>query len=125
MKVTLKFMGGAEALFGNVASRDVDLTQILTGENTTDDVKATTPDANTTDEGKSSVVWTIGSLLVWLRNSSGFLTGEESLFFSDEAGVRNGIMVLVNDCDWELLGELDYELAAGDTVVFISTLHGG
>jgi len=121
MKVTLKFMGGAEALFGNVASRDVD----LTGENTTDDVKATTPDANTTDEGKSSAKWSLAALLAWLKTSSGFLTGEESLFFSEEAGVRNGIMVLVNDCDWELLGELEYELADGDTVVFISTLHGG
>jgi len=123
MKVTLKFMGGAEALFGNVASRDVDLTQ-APAENSTDDVKATTPDANTTDEGKSRV-WSLRELLVWLKESSGFLTGEESLFFSEEDGVRNGIMVLVNEVDWELLGELEYELAQGDTVVFISTLHGG
>jgi ubiquitin related modifier 1 len=31
----------------------------------------------------------------------------------------------VNDCDWELLGGLDYEVQDGDVVVFISTLHGG
>jgi ubiquitin related modifier 1 len=38
---------------------------------------------------------------------------------------RPGILVLVNDTDWELLGQLDYELAPRDTVLFISTLHGG
>ena len=38
---------------------------------------------------------------------------------------RPGILVLVNDCDWELCGKLDAKLDEGDTVVFISTLHGG
>jgi hypothetical protein len=38
---------------------------------------------------------------------------------------RPGILVLVNDTDWELEGELDYRLEDGDEVVFISTLHGG
>jgi ubiquitin related modifier 1 len=38
---------------------------------------------------------------------------------------RPGILVLVNDCDWELLGGLEHEVQDGDVVVFISTLHGG
>lgn len=38
---------------------------------------------------------------------------------------RPGILVLINDTDWELEGELDYRLEDGDEVVFISTLHGG
>lgn len=38
---------------------------------------------------------------------------------------RPGILVLVNDTDWELEGEGDYQLKDGDEVVFISTLHGG
>lgn len=38
---------------------------------------------------------------------------------------RPGILILVNDVDWELEGELDYELQEGDDIVFISTLHGG
>jgi len=33
--------------------------------------------------------------------------------------------VLINDTDWELEGELKYGLKEGDTIVFISTLHGG
>lgn len=38
---------------------------------------------------------------------------------------RPGILILINSTDWELEGELEYELVEGDEVVFISTLHGG
>ena len=38
---------------------------------------------------------------------------------------RPGILVMVNDVDWELSGREETELEAGDTVVFLSTLHGG
>lgn len=38
---------------------------------------------------------------------------------------RPGILVLINDTDWELEGEGDYKLKSGDEIVFISTLHGG
>lgn len=39
--------------------------------------------------------------------------------------VRPGILVLINDADWELEGEDKYELKDGDCVLFVSTLHGG
>jgi ubiquitin related modifier 1 len=38
---------------------------------------------------------------------------------------RPGILVLINDTDWELEGEADYVLQPNDEIVFISTLHGG
>ena len=38
---------------------------------------------------------------------------------------RPGILVLINDTDWELEGEGDYVLQNNDEIVFISTLHGG
>ena len=38
---------------------------------------------------------------------------------------RPGILVLINDADWELEGEDKYELQDRDNVVFVSTLHGG
>ena len=38
---------------------------------------------------------------------------------------RPGVLVLVNDVDWELTGKLDGKLEEKDVVVFISTLHGG
>ena len=39
--------------------------------------------------------------------------------------VRPGVLVLVNDADWELCGGARARVAAGDRVTFISTLHGG
>jgi ubiquitin related modifier 1 len=38
---------------------------------------------------------------------------------------RPGILVLINDTDWELEGEGDYVVQNDDEIVFISTLHGG
>ena len=39
--------------------------------------------------------------------------------------IRPGVLVLVNDADWELSGLEDSEVENGDKVTFISTLHGG
>ena len=38
---------------------------------------------------------------------------------------RPGILVMINDTDWELMDKEEYELVSGDNIVFISTLHGG
>jgi ubiquitin related modifier 1 len=38
---------------------------------------------------------------------------------------RPGILVLINDVDWELEDEEEYVLKDEDEIVFISTLHGG
>ena len=38
---------------------------------------------------------------------------------------RPGILVLINNTDWELTGQLQTLVEDGDTVTFISTLHGG
>ena len=50
---------------------------------------------------------------------------EREELFVEGGNVRPGILVLINDSDWELEGELDYVLQSGDHIVFISTLHGG
>ncbi|PQE21579.1 Ubiquitin-related modifier 1 protein [Rutstroemia sp. NJR-2017a WRK4] len=39
--------------------------------------------------------------------------------------VRPGILVLINDADWELEGEAEYALQSNDNILFVSTLHGG
>jgi hypothetical protein len=41
------------------------------------------------------------------------------------ANSRPGILVLINDADWELEGEEAYEIQSGDNILFVSTLHGG
>lgn len=38
---------------------------------------------------------------------------------------RPGILVLINEADWELEGEEAYEIQGGDNILFVSTLHGG
>uniref|UniRef100_A0A8C5PQB6 Ubiquitin-related modifier 1 n=1 Tax=Leptobrachium leishanense TaxID=445787 RepID=A0A8C5PQB6_9ANUR len=66
--------------------------------------------------------WTLRQLLCWIRQN--LLKERPELFIQGDT-VRPGILVLINDSDWELMGELDYELQDRDNVVFISTLHGG
>lgn len=97
LRLTLEFGGGAELLF--------------------DKVKKHTLELPSTDK-----TWTVRKLLVWIKEN--LLKERQELFLQGET-VRPGILVLVNDADWELLGELDYELQQGDNVMFISTLHGG
>ncbi|XKL63666.1 hypothetical protein PGB90_006030 [Kerria lacca] len=95
--LTVQFGGGAELLFNNTKKHDVILPQ---KENP----------------------WTLRLLIAWLKEN--LLTEKPELFVQGES-VRPGILVLVNDQDWELIGELDYELKENDNVLFISTLHGG
>lgn len=52
----------------------------------------------------------------------------KDLFVSDKGvgrRLRPGILVLINDVDWELEGEEAYVLQQGDNILFVSTLHGG
>ncbi|KEY69873.1 hypothetical protein S7711_06429 [Stachybotrys chartarum IBT 7711] len=48
----------------------------------------------------------------------------KELFILDQH-LRPGILVLINDADWELEGEEAYQLQNGDNILFVSTLHGG
>ncbi|RCK64039.1 Ubiquitin-related modifier 1-2 [Candida viswanathii] len=45
--------------------------------------------------------------------------------FIEDGTVRPGILVLINDTDWELEGMEDYVVESGDVFTFTSTLHGG
>lgn len=45
--------------------------------------------------------------------------------FIEDGTVRAGILVLINDTDWELEGMEEYEVESGDVFTFTSTLHGG
>ncbi|WVR06778.1 hypothetical protein IAU60_003813 [Kwoniella sp. DSM 27419] len=65
---------------------------------------------------------TMRYLVKWMKSN---ILSEREEMFGDGDGVRPGILVLINDADWELEGELEYELRDRDEVVFISTLHGG
>uniref|UniRef100_A0A671FPG3 Ubiquitin-related modifier 1 n=1 Tax=Rhinolophus ferrumequinum TaxID=59479 RepID=A0A671FPG3_RHIFE len=96
LSVEVEFGGGAELLFDGVKKHQVTL------------------------PGQKEP-WDIRNLLVWIKKN---LLKERPELFMQGDSVRPGILVLINDADWELLGELDYQLQDQDSVLFISTLHG-
>jgi ubiquitin related modifier 1 len=102
MNVVLEFSGGAELLFDKKRLHQISLPQ-------------------------QTEQWTVGRLLAWIKDN--ILLERPELFLKDPAAskldVRPGILVLINEADWELMGQTDYALEDGDTIAFISTLHGG
>ncbi|XP_059620098.1 ubiquitin-related modifier 1 homolog [Phlebotomus argentipes] len=96
MKIVLEFSGGAEILFDKVKQREIEL-----------------------DGAKT---WKIKDLLKWMQVN--FPTNRPELFYADDS-VRPGILVLVNNTDWDLLDKEEYVIEPKDTILFISTLHGG
>mmetsp|Transcript_4664 Transcript_4664/g.9385 ORF Transcript_4664/g.9385 Transcript_4664/m.9385 type:complete len:97 (+) Transcript_4664:462-752(+) len=61
-------------------------------------------------------------LVVWIRQH---VIRERHELFTHGNDIRPGVLVLVNDVDWELEGRGTYLIQDGDTIAFISTLHGG
>ncbi|KAI0795782.1 ubiquitin-related modifier 1 [Abortiporus biennis] len=106
MSISLKieFGGGLELLFSNQRSHKISI-----------------PSEVTSKDGTTKPV-DLSYLIFWLRDN---LLKEREALFIENGTVRPGILVLVNDADWELEGEGDYVLKDGDEIVFISTLHGG
>ncbi|MCJ1227747.1 Ubiquitin- modifier 1 [Toensbergia leucococca] len=54
-----------------------------------------------------------------------FIKADRKEGFLQEGTVRPGILVIINDADWELEGGGSYEIQKADQIVFVSTLHGG
>ncbi|KAK6114803.1 hypothetical protein DH2020_007072 [Rehmannia glutinosa] len=100
MQLTLEFGGGLELLCNSVKIHQVNV--------------------GTQAEGMKQL--TMKHLLSWVRTN---LIKERPEMFMKGDTVRPGVLVLINDCDWELSGQLETVLEEKDVVVFISTLHGG
>ncbi|KAG6810640.1 Ubiquitin- modifier 1 [Tricholoma furcatifolium] len=98
ISVKVEFSGGLELLFSNQRKHIIDL-----------------PLADAKDPK-------LQDLIFYLRDN---LLKERVELFVENDTVRPGILVLVNDTDWELEGEGEYVLKNNDEIVFISTLHGG
>lgn len=111
MKLKLVFSGGSEALFADKREHEV-----------------TVPDSVNVEK---LLQWVLENLIVDKRRSELLIV---------KGNVRPGILVLVNDTDYEITGgvgsivdrvfmlllfQLDTKLSDGDEVTFISTLHGG
>lgn len=96
MELTLNFGGGAELLVGGSREGKVYL----------------------------PVGTRMSTLLTWMVGKGGVVKERPELIIQGN-DVRPGILVLVNDTDWELVGRTEAILSPGDVITFISTLHGG
>ena len=148
LSLTIDFGGGAELLVQNKVStvnnknlnlnlpcKERDLSHvfvyIISILNTKVKRHEVLLDTNSLSATTNHNQWTLGHLLGWIRDN--LLTPDRpELFLNDKnesdvtkLDVRPGILVLVNDADWELVGQTEYILENGDNVTFISTLHGG
>ncbi|EXJ80368.1 ubiquitin-like modifier 1 [Capronia coronata CBS 617.96] len=101
LTITVEFTGGLEMLFDNINKHELTLSR-------------------TADNGNPL---TVGYLVKYICEQL-MKDSRKELFVLDGA-VRPGILVLINDSDWELEGEDKYELQNRDNILFVSTLHGG
>ncbi|WWC69896.1 uncharacterized protein I206_103839 [Kwoniella pini CBS 10737] len=104
IEIKIEFGGGLHLIFSSQPSHKINIPKNIINE----------------DGSKQPV--NMKYLVKWMKNN---LLSEREEMFCDGDGVRPGILVLINDADWELEGELEYELRDRDEIVFISTLHGG
>ncbi|KAF2180949.1 ubiquitin related modifier 1 [Zopfia rhizophila CBS 207.26] len=99
--ITVEFSGGLEMLFSNQRKHQLSIP--------------------TKDEAGSPS--NIAYLVKYLCEN--VLKDPRKDLFILDGSVRPGILVLVNDADWELEGEDKYEIQRNDNILFVSTLHGG
>ncbi|KAM3322862.1 ubiquitin-related modifier 1 1 [Capsicum chacoense] len=99
MQLTIEFGGGLELLCDSVKIHNINVDP---------------------QDGEKQL--TMKNLLSWVCTN---VIKERPEMFMKGDSVRPGVLVLVNDADWELSGQLDTVLEEKDNVVFISTLHGG
>jgi len=100
LAITVEFSGGLEMLFSNKRKHEIAM-----------------PIRNSNNS------LTVKDLVEYLCENI-MQDPRKDLFVLDDS-VRPGILVLINDADWELEGEAKYELQKGDNILFVSTLHGG
>ncbi|KAJ3799617.1 ubiquitin-related modifier 1 [Lentinula aff. detonsa] len=115
ISLRIEFGGGLELLFSNEKRHTLTLPSMVSSDN----------DSKTSADALSGVnikPADVEYLVFYLRDH---LLQERPELFMEGKTVRPGILVLINDTDWELEGEGEYVLQNNDEIVFISTLHGG
>ena len=95
MKILIELSGGLEYLFGKQKRHTIEFE-------------------------KEKVA--IRDVLIFMKEN---LLKERLELFMQGDTVRPGILVLINDADWELEGGIAATVQDNDKVVLISTLHGG
>ncbi|KLU88804.1 hypothetical protein MAPG_07787 [Magnaporthiopsis poae ATCC 64411] len=101
LSIVVEFSGGLEMLFSHQTRHQLAL-------------------PSTDDQGSPA---NIAFLIDYLCRHT-MKDARKDLFVLD-GNLRPGILVLINDADWELEGEEEYVIQPGDNILFVSTLHGG
>ncbi|KAH7922128.1 ubiquitin-related modifier 1 [Leucogyrophana mollusca] len=114
LSLKIEFGGGLELLFSNQRIHNISIPASVPLDNSITSADSIPP----ADVKQADVTF----LMHYLRET---LLTERPELFIDNGTVRPGILVLINDTDWELEGEGEYVLKDKDEIVFISTLHGG
>ncbi|KAG1797152.1 hypothetical protein EV424DRAFT_1333594 [Suillus variegatus] len=126
MTIKLVFSGGLELLFGNERNLSVLIPSFVPSDNSTHSSPSsssfTSPPYNDTPSTGETKAADLEYLIYHLRDH---LLKERPELFMENGTIRPGILVLINNTDWELEGEGSYQLRNNDEIVFISTLHGG
>ncbi|KAI5475935.1 hypothetical protein MNV49_000710 [Pseudohyphozyma bogoriensis] len=122
LTLTVEFGGGMELLFSGIPCHTITIPRFH-DPSTLSPLSSSTPPPKAPEpsEGRPA---DIRYLIWWLREYLLTDKGRPELFVQGDS-IRPGILILINSCDWELEGELEYEVKDGDEIVFISTLHGG
>ncbi|OII74870.1 uncharacterized protein cubi_03002 [Cryptosporidium ubiquitum] len=97
MAIKIEFSGGLEVLTGDKQNVEIDLNDL---------------------ESNS-----MKNLILYVKEN--IIQYRKDHFIETGSKIKPGIIVLVNNCDWEILGGENYVLSNGDLVTFIMTLHGG
>ena len=97
VSIRAEFSGGLEVITGNKSHVDIDLDRL---------------DSNS-----------MKSLISYVRDN--VVQFRKDHFVETGTKIKPGIIVLVNNCDWEIIGGEDDTLKKDDIVTFIMTLHGG
>ncbi|RSM05156.1 Ubiquitin-related modifier 1 [Fusarium ambrosium] len=100
LAITVEFSGGLEMLFSDKRHHSLSIPAV------------------TQDRKPANIAYLIDYLCQNVMQDS-----RKDLFVLDNH-LRPGILVLINDADWELEGEEAYEIQSGDSILFVSTLHG-
>ncbi|ODQ65849.1 ubiquitin-related modifier 1 [Nadsonia fulvescens var. elongata DSM 6958] len=105
MKINIEFSGGLETVFQNIRKYSIDLEA-------------------PSDGSPLNIKYLLTYMVDVLMDADSKANGGVGLFLLDGL-IRPGVLILINDTDWELEGEEEYLLQEGDIILFASTLHGG
>ncbi|KAG1801857.1 uncharacterized protein BJ212DRAFT_1044675 [Suillus subaureus] len=125
MTIKLVFSGGLELLFGNERNQSVLIPPLVPSDNSTHSSPSSSPSTPSSHNDILTGETKAADLEYLIYHLRDHLLKERPELFMENGTIRPGILVLINNTDWELEGEGSYQLCNNDEIVFISTLHGG